>query len=303
MLPNPWTVAYLFSKARKPQLETYFQIFKDLEGGKMHPLLQEQLRMLGAGRISDIEQSFIRSIQSGYQLIYPGHPFYPLHFLTLEQVPYLLRMQGSPIWLAKPGLAVVGHREPSLLSLQWMSQELGAFLKNQSCFTVSGGARGVDQRVHSISLLEQVPTVALMPAGMNKIYPDKFKEWILPIINGGGAILSEYEDDQPMLKHHFLQRNRLISCLAEATVVIEARRRSGTLLTAKQAIEQSRPVWVMPGHPIEIRHQGSMDLIAEGATPVRDAQDLCILFSCEAHAFSLRQEADSISRRYGQRSY
>ena len=286
-----WMLAWIFSKLRKPQLSVYFDIFEDLNQGRKNSLFEEQLNLMGPKKIQEIQDRLLRSIANGYQLIYPGHDFYPVQFLRLEEVPYLLRMQGSPIWLIKPGLAVVGSREPAKLSLQWMNQELPVFFAHKNCFTVSGGARGVDQKAHSLSLLHDTPTVALLPSGMEALYPSVFAEWIAPIVDQGGAILSEYEDDQAMLKHHFLQRNRLISALSVASLIIEAGLKSGTMLTARQAIEQSRPVWVIPGHPLERGFQGGLNLICEGATPVRDAQDLSVLFDSEIHQFSLRFHA------------
>jgi DNA processing protein len=169
------------------------------------------------------------------------------------------------------------------------------FFEKQVCYSVSGGARGIDQKAHSLSLLAETPTVAFLPSGMNALYPRQFSDWIKPIVQQGGAVISEYEDEQEMQKHHFLQRNRLISALAEATLIIEAGLKSGTLLTAKQSVEQSRPVWVLPGHPLDSGFKGSVNLICEGATPVRDAQDLSVLFDSEIHGFSLRQERFSTS--------
>ena len=291
-----WMLAFIFSKLRKPQISLYFKIFDELKEGRRSPQFQEQLSLLGRQKIIEIQDSLLQSVESGYELIYPGHDFYPDQFLRLEEIPYLLRMQGSPIWLIKPGLAVVGSREPSNLSLQWMTQELAIFFERQNCFSVSGGARGVDQKAHALSLLQETPTVALLPSGMKALYPSYFGDWIQPIIKQGGAVISEYEDNQKMLKHHFLQRNRLISALGQATLIIEAGLKSGTLLTARQSLEQSRPVWVVPGHPIDSRFQGSVNLICDGATPFRDAQDLGVLFDSEIHEFSLIQSSSSTAR-------
>jgi DNA processing protein len=106
------------------------------------------------------------------------------------------------------------------------------------------------------------------------------------VLAGGGALLSEFEDAMPMQKHFFSRRNRLISSLGCATVIIEARRRSGTLITAREALDQSKPLWVLPGHPMDPRMQGSLDLIIEGGTPLRDAEDLNLLFASEIQALS-----------------
>lgn len=286
MLLNEWKLAYLFSKSRKPRIEKYWEILRDLRLNKTNLEFEMQLEMLGPQQIQKIEISLLQSLEMGHFLLYPGHEFYPQAFLELTEVPYLLRWMGSPVWLTLPGISIVGSREASTLSLQWMSQELSPFLSQKKCFTASGGARGVDQKIHALSVLTEVPTVVFLPSGMSNLYPQQLKEWISPILSGGGAFVSEYEDNMPMHKNHFIQRNRLISAIGKATLIIEAKRRSGTMLTARQAIEQHRPVWVIPGHPLEKRYQGSLDLISEGATPVRDAEDLSVLFDSEIHDFS-----------------
>ncbi len=291
-VPDFHLLAYVFSQLRRPRLSTYWQIFNDLKNGTANFAWHVQLQAIGKVRIEEMKKGISQSLERGYILLYPGHPYYPDAFLNLDEIPYLMRMQGHPVWLQKPGLAIVGSREPHSFSLQWMNQELNRFLALGKCFSVSGAARGVDQKAHALSLLQKTPTVALLPSGLKAIYPSQFENWILPITEGGGALLSEYEDEQNMQKHHFLQRNRLISALAKATLIIEAKRRSGTLITAQQAIEQHRPVWVIPGHPLDARYQGSLDLIIEGATPLRNAEDLGLLFDSEIHAFSTPRQLE-----------
>ena len=225
--------------------------------------------------------SLHESLSLGRQLLYPGHPFYPFSFLQLNEVPFLLHLEGSPIWLGLPGLSVVGSREPSDESLQWLEENLAPFIEKTPSFTVSGGARGVDQRVHRISLRKNIPTVAFLPAGLNQLYPETLYEIRDLILYTGGALVSEFDPDQRMAKHHFAQRNRLIAAMGELTLVIEAKRRSGTLLTAKAAIEQGRPLLVLPTHPLDRLGQGGLDLICEGATPIRDEADLTLFFRSE----------------------
>ena len=98
--------------------------------------------------------------------------------------------------------------------------------------------------------------------------------------------MSEYEDDIGMEKHFFAQRNRLIAALGKATLIIEARKGSGTVLTAQRALEQSKPIWILPGHPMDPGMRGSLDLLQDGGTPVRDAIDLIQLFDSEVQNFS-----------------
>lgn len=231
--------------------------------------------------LSDIRKELLESVERGHLLLYPGHSLFPSSCLQIEEIPFLLRLKGAPIWMGPMGLSVVGHREPSLASLEWMDDHLSQFFRETTCFSVSGGARGVDQKAHLISLRTGRPTVILLPSGLSQIYPASLKDWVDEVVSAGGAILSEYQDQKKMQKHFFAQRNRLISALGCATLIIEARRRSGTLLTAREALDQGKPVWVLPGHPMDPGFLGSLDFLADGGSMVRDATDLCLLFNSE----------------------
>jgi DNA processing protein len=216
------------------------------------------------------------------KFLFPGSSDYPSLFYQLEEPPMLLRIEGGAPWLDSVGLAVVGSREPQEKSIHWMNKELKDFLKISSCFTASGGARGIDQRAHVISLQLGIPTVAFLPSGLDQIYPESLNKFKDMIMETGGAIVSEYASDQSMRKHYFSQRNRLISGLCVATLVIESRIKSGTMITAKECIEQGRSLWVLPGHPTDMTMSGNLQLLMEGATPIGSAQDLGCLFAAEA---------------------
>lgn len=290
-----WLLAYLYSLESFNPLQPFLRAAESLRQGvglfsddflALHPQFRPLSVKHSRRQLQQILKDLCQSVERGHLLLYPGHSFYPQEYLLLEQVPYLLRLRGAPVWLALPGLSVVGHREPSASSLKWMEEHLAEFFRRQTCFSVSGGARGVDQKTHWLSLRTERPTVVLLPSGLNCIYPTSLQDWTCEILDGGGALLSEYEDDQKMEKHFFAQRNRLISGLGKATLIIEARRRSGTLLTAREALEQSRPLWILPGHPMDVHMQGSLDLLVSGATPVLDATDLSLLFSSEVQGLT-----------------
>jgi DNA processing protein len=158
---------------------------------------------------------------------------------------------------------------------------LGAALKELELMTISGGARGVDSIAHTISIRMGLPTIAILPSGMRNIYPSSLREIVNSIIDCGGAVISEFSSDQKMQKHFFQKRNRLIPAFALATLVVEARTRSGTMITAQESIEQSKPLFVLPSHPMDANSSGSLDLICDGATPVRDAKDLILYLRSE----------------------
>ncbi len=227
-----------------------------------------------------------RAKNGGFQLLYPGHLDYPWELLTLEEIPFLLRLQGAPVWKTLNGISIVGSREPSENSLSWMEEHVGSFLRKTPCCVISGGARGIDQRAHALALRTGRPTVVFLPSGLESVYPPSLQSWVPEIVESGGALLSEYENRKAMKKHYFAQRNRLISGLGRATLLIEARRHSGSLLTAREALEQGRPLWILPGHPMDGKALGGLDLLVEGATPVISAEQLSDLFSGEVQGIS-----------------
>jgi DNA processing protein len=213
-------------------------------------------------------------------LLYPNHEFYPKDFLTLEKPPLYLAVKGSLSILQQPRVSVVGSRHPSARVLDWMDRHLSP-LVNEECVLVSGAARGVDQRAHAICLRKKKPTIAFLPSGLMQAYPQEFQKWIDKIVEYGGAVLSEYPCNQYIHSHHFHERNRMIATLGYFLLVCEARRRSGSIMTARLAIENSKCVSVVPSFPEETSNQGCVDLLFQGAFPIRDFQDLRGLYELE----------------------
>ncbi|WP_374030070.1 DNA-processing protein DprA [Bdellovibrio bacteriovorus] len=217
----------------------------------------------------------------GIQLVVYGEDLFPAACYWMSEPPLTLSYWGSPAWLTQRTLAVVGSREPCFDSIQWMEKEFTTFCDQEKPCVVSGGARGVDQKSHSIALRKSASTVIVLPSGLGQLYPESLYEWKDSVLNGGGCFLSEYVFEQRMHKHLFHHRNRLIAALGKATLLVEAKRRSGTLITAQQALQLGRSLWVVPGHPQDPHFLGSLDLLAEGAGLVRDAQDLSMYFRAE----------------------
>lgn len=217
----------------------------------------------------------------GLHLICYGEDLFPSACYQMAEPPLTLSYRGSPVWMNERTLSVVGSREPTFESTQWMEKEFAPFCEKEKPCIISGGARGVDQKSHSIALRKDTTTVIVVPSGLGNLYPESLHEWTSAILNGGGCFLSEYAYEQKMHKHLFHHRNRLIAALGKATLLVEARRRSGTLITAHQAIQLGRPLWVVPGHPRDPHFLGSLDLLTEGALLIRDAQDLSMYFHTE----------------------
>lgn len=217
----------------------------------------------------------------GVQFVVYGEVLYPSMCYRMSDPPLTLSYIGAPAWLNERTLSVVGSREPAADSLLWMEKELAAFCDQVKPCIVSGGARGVDQKAHSVALRKGCTTVIVLPSGLGEIYPSSLREWVSLVTEQGGCFLSEYDHQQRMHKHLFHHRNRLIAALGQASLLVEARRRSGTLITASQALQLGRPVWVVPGHPLDPHFLGGLDLLLDGAQMVRDAQDLFMFFGAE----------------------
>jgi DNA protecting protein DprA len=222
-----------------------------------------------------IEKIFQIMLENGIEPLYPNHIEYPFKLLSIQKPPLFLSKLGSCDWNSQIlKLAIVGSREPQVKSLEWLEQNLSPVLQQKKMMTISGAARGIDQKAHGLSLLNETPTVAFLPSGLLNIYPYLFKTWVGRIIDQGGAVVSEFLPHQEMHKGNFDRRNRLIAGMADLLLVVEARRSSGTMLTAKHAAFNGTTTCVIPGHPTEIHFTGNNDLLFDGAQLVRNHLDL-----------------------------
>lgn len=203
-----------------------------------------------------------------------GEDCYPLDFYNFDFSPLCFTYIGSEAWQKNQLIGVVGSREPTEKSVIWLEHELSIFLDHMRIGIVSGGARGVDQLAHKISMRKKVPTLIILPSGLANMYPESIHSYIDKTIDVNGSIISEYDLMQPMRKHHFLDRNRIISSLSKILLIIEARMNSGTMITANHAANFGKPVLVVPSHPLDRKFSGSLSLVCDGATMVRNAEDL-----------------------------
>jgi DNA processing protein len=215
-------------------------------------------------------------LKMGIRITQPGDDDYPKFLQEETYRPHYLTYWGHPVWNEKALLSVVGSRTPSHQALAWLERELARFLEYCDCAIISGGARGIDQRAHQMALRMDRPTVVFVPSGLANLYPDSLREWVEPIIAGGGAIVSQFRPNLRMQKGFFHARNRLIASIAPTTLAVEARRQSGTLLTAKHVMEIHHNLGVVPSFPNEAG-LGGLDLLKDGAELIRDAEDLLTL--------------------------
>ncbi len=163
-------------------------------------------------------------------------------------------------------LGVVGTRHPTPYG-KLAAQEIGKTLASLGISVVSGLARGIDTEAHKAALDSGGRTIAVLGCGLNRIYPGENKK-LAKKITESGALLSEFPPDTPPLAENFPRRNRIISGLSEAVVVVEAAERSGALITANYALNQGRDVLAVPGNVTSEKSAGTNNLIREGATPV-----------------------------------
>ncbi len=204
------------------------------------------------------------------RLVFAGEPDFPKGLLEIEDAPVMVWMIGTASVLQRPLVALVGARNASSLGTR-MARKLAQELGEAGFTVVSGLARGVDAAAHDGSLA--TGTVAVMAGGVDVIYPAENASIAQRIAKSGLRV-----SDQPIGLHpharHFVARNRIISGMALATVVVEAAAKSGSMITARTALDQGRDVLAVPGHPFDTRASGCNMLIRDGATLVRGARDI-----------------------------
>jgi len=198
---------------------------------------------------------------------------YPSWLKNIPNPPPLLYYQGKPPPPALNNLTVVGSREPSSYSQQVINNLLPPLIKS-GFNIISGLALGVDALAHQAALKNKGKTWAVLGSGLNVIYPHSNLPLAQQIIAAGGGLISEFPPSMPPRARNFPGRNRIISGLSLATIVIEAKMRSGSLSTARHALEQGRDVLSVPGSIFSPLSTGTNQLIISGATPITSPNDL-----------------------------
>lgn len=199
-----------------------------------------------------------------------GASNYPKALYDLPDAPPMLWAFGDLALLSSPAIALVGARNASSLGTR-MARSLASELGEAGHVIVSGLARGIDAVAHKAAI--ETGTIAVFAGGVDVIYPVENAD-LARQIGQKGLILSEQPMGLQPRSRHFPARNRIISGLSRAIVVVEAAVKSGSLLTARNALDQGREVLAVPGHPIETRASGCNLLIRDGATLVRSGQDV-----------------------------
>ncbi|WP_406648630.1 DNA-processing protein DprA [Aliisedimentitalea scapharcae] len=204
------------------------------------------------------------------RLLCLGSPEYPSDLAQISDAPPLLWAIGDLSLLTRPCVAMVGARNASSLGTR-MARALVTEMGQQGYVIASGLARGIDTAAHVASL--KTGTIAVMAGGVDQIYPVENTELAHDIATSG-LRLSEQPMGVSPIARHFPKRNRIISGLSRAVVVVEAAAKSGSLITARDALDQGREVLAVPGHPFDTRAAGCNMLIRDGAQLVRTAGDI-----------------------------
>ena len=211
---------------------------------------------------------------AGVRFVTLGDEAFPEPLRHIPDPPLALYYRGSLRPAPGAWVAVVGARTATRRGLQ-IAQVLGRDLADNGATVVSGLARGIDGAAHRGALSGGAGGAwAVLGSGLLELYPRQHRALAERIVESGGAVLSEYVPDAAPFKSHFPERNRLISGLCEGVVVVEAGRRSGSLITARMAGEQGRDVMAMPGLVGSPVSAGCHWLIKQGAALVEDAQDV-----------------------------
>jgi DNA processing protein len=206
----------------------------------------------------------------GGRVVCWGEPLYPSQLHPVEDAPPVLAVLGQVEMLGRPTVAVVGARNASANGRR-IARDLAAGLGEAGVVVVSGLARGIDAAAH-IGALDS-GSVAVVAGGVDVVYPEE-NRGLYDALARNGAIVAELPLGTEPQARHFPRRNRIISGMALGVVVVEAAAKSGSLITARYALEQGREVFAVPGSPLDPRCRGCNDLLRSGATLTENAADI-----------------------------
>ena len=228
--------------------------------GKLRPLFDRIIREVAAGQ---------------YQLIFEEDHQYPALLRQIADCPPFLFVRGNVACLNQPQLAIVGTRKPTPSGRQ-LAFQFAQTLAREGVWITSGLAHGIDGEAHAGALAAGGGrTVAVMATGIDQCYPQGHARLQQDILSAGGALVTEFVPGTPPLAYQFPRRNRLVSGMALGTLIVEGAIKSGSLITARLALEQNREVFALPGHLHNPQALGCLELIrTDGARLVYEPQHI-----------------------------
>ena len=238
--------------------------------------LPELARRGGASRparicsAAEAERELTQATAMGVTLVALGEPDYPHRLRMIDDAPPLLAVRGKQSVLKSPLVAIVGSRNASAAGVKF-TERLARELGDAGFGVVSGLARGIDAAAHRATTA--TGTIAVLAGGHDRLYPPEHVPLLEALLVEGAAVSEMPLGWEPRARD-FPRRNRLISGLSLGVVVVEAAQRSGSLITARMALEQGREVFAVPGSPIDPRTEGTNKLLKQGATLVTETADI-----------------------------
>lgn len=265
---GPRTVAKLFT--RWPNLADLFALSAEslIEAG----LPETLAKTISGFDLAVIDQDLAWASQPSRYILTWESPLYPPLLKEIHDPPVVLYAQGDISALNNPMLAIIGTRKPSIAGSE-NARQFAKALAEKSLTIVSGLALGIDAQAHQGCLDAGGQTIAVMGTGLNHIYPFRHQNLAADICRNG-LLLSEFPLESPPIAGHFPRRNRIISGLSLATLIIEAAIRSGSLITARFALEQNRDVLAIPGSIHNPQARGCHHLLQQGAKLVTSIADV-----------------------------
>jgi DNA processing protein len=245
---------------------------------------KEMLEFVKVGKLSDHLKSLLKLHQdqiskgkaickkSGASVVVFSDPDYPNCFKSLERPPWVLTYKGNLKLLDNNRrLSVVGSRRADPEVLYWLNKNFKIIHKDS--VLVSGGAIGVDQEVHKAALRENLATIIVLPVGIDQIYPPSLSSLVSQFFKKGHEsvlLLSQFFPSQQVYKSSFYPRNYVLSAISPKLIVVQSEVRSGTMVTAKYALENDKEIYVLPASPWDLRYSGNLKLLEEGAYQLID---------------------------------
>ena len=241
-------------------------------GYEISHLLKTEFKEASRADLLIVEQDIKWLTQSDAHLIVFGSQYFPSQLIEISDSPLALFALGNIDLMGDPQIAIVGSRRPSPIGAK-VAQEIACDLSRFGLVVTSGMALGVDGVSHRGALERGGDTIAVLGNGLDVIYPTRHRV-MYERIREKGLLLSEYSPGVQPTRYSFPERNRVVSGLALGVVIIEAALKSGTLITARLAMEQNKEVMVVPGAAVSKQYEGSHKLLRDGAALITNAQDV-----------------------------
>ncbi|MET4805107.1 DNA-processing protein DprA [Limibacillus sp. MBR-115] len=223
----------------------------------------------------EIAKEADRLVKLGGCLLCSCEPDYPAPLVAIDDAPPVLSLLGHPHLLARPAVAVVGARNASINGRR-LARDVSAGLAEAGYLVVSGMARGIDTAAHEAAL--PIGTAAVVAGGVDIVYPEENRPLYENICQNGVVLAEQPFGTEPQARH-FPRRNRIVSGLSLGVLIVEAAPRSGSLITARFALEQGREVFAVPGSPLDPRARGANALLKQGAVVTENAEDILVVLS------------------------